>query len=64
LSLNAHNGCIELNRPSLPESVPVVEIHGLRLRDATVNLAFSRKGDDVRVEVIKKIGRVDVIVRQ
>jgi len=64
LSLNAHTGCIQLNRPSLPESVPVVEIHGLRLRDASADLAFERKGDDVRVEVTKKTGRVDVVVRQ
>ena len=64
LSLDAHSGCIELNRPCLPESVPLVEIHGLRLRGATVNLAFARKGEDVRVEVTKKTGRVDVVVRQ
>jgi len=64
LSLNAQQGCIELNRPSLPGSVPMVEIHGLRLGHAAVDLMFARKGDDVRVEVTKKTGRVDVVVRQ
>jgi glycogen debranching enzyme len=64
LSLNAQQGCIELNRPSLPGSVPLVEIHGLKLGNAAVDLMFSRKGDDVRVEVTRKLGRVDVVVRQ
>jgi glycogen debranching enzyme len=64
LSMNAHERCIALNRPSLPESVPMVVIEGLRLRDASVDLAFERKGQDVRVEVMNKSGLVDVIVRQ
>ena len=62
--MNAHERCIALNRPSLPESVPMVVIEGLRLRDASVDLAFERKGQDVRVEVMNKSGLVDVIVRQ
>ncbi len=64
LSLNAQERCIVLNRPSLPESVPMVVIEGLRLRDASVDLAFERKGQDVRVEVANKSGLVDVVVRQ
>jgi hypothetical protein len=48
----------------LPESVSVVVIDGLRLRDASVDLALERKGLDVRVEVTHKTGLVDVVVRQ
>ena len=64
LSMNAQQRCIVLNRPSLPESVSVVVIDGLRLRDASVDLALERKGLDVRVEVTNKTGLVDVVVHQ
>lgn len=64
LSMNAQQRCITLNRPCLPESVPMVEIRGLRLRDASVDLALQRNGADVRVEVTNKTGHVDVVVRQ
>jgi hypothetical protein len=62
--MNAHQRCIALTRPCLPESVPAIEIRGLQLRDASVDLALQRKGADVRVEVANKTGHVDVVVRQ
>jgi glycogen debranching enzyme len=64
LSLDAHRRCIVFNRPSLPESVPMVAIDGLRLLDASANLVLERKGEDVRVEVTKKKGHIDIVVRQ
>jgi glycogen debranching enzyme len=64
LSMNAHQRCIALTRPCLPESMPMVEIRGLQLQDASVDLALQRKGADVRVEVANKKGHVDVVVRQ
>jgi glycogen debranching enzyme len=64
LSMNAQERCIVLNRPSLPESVPMVMIDGLRLHDASINLVLERKAHDVRVEVTNKSRSVDVLVRQ
>ena len=52
-----------VRRPVLPEFMDELEVQRLRVGDAEVDLRFERRSDQsVRVEVLKKRGRLDVIV--
>ena len=52
-----------VRRPVLPEFADEIEVQRLRVGDAEVDLRFERRPDEsVRVEVLKKRGRLDVIV--
>ena len=52
-----------VRRPVLPEFVDDLEVQRLRVGDAEVDLRFERRPDQsVKVEVLKKHGRLDVIV--
>jgi glycogen debranching enzyme len=47
-------------RPLLPESLRVVQINSLRVGSATLDLRLRAEGDDVRVEVLRRVGDVRV----
>ena len=52
-----------VRRPVLPDFVDDLEVQRLRVGDAEVDLRFERRADQsVKVEVLKKRGRLDVIV--
>ena len=52
-----------VRRPVLPDFVDDLEVQRLRVGDAEVDLRFERRADQsVTVEVVKKRGRLDVIV--
>jgi glycogen debranching enzyme len=52
---------VVFDRPCLPEGIPHLSIHGLRVGDASVDLMFERQADTVRVQVLEKQGELDVV---
>ncbi|MDP8904179.1 MAG: amylo-alpha-1,6-glucosidase [Chloroflexota bacterium] len=55
---------LELVAPALPEWLPDLRIQGLRVGEAVVDLAFAGGGDEsVSVEVLRRTGDVDIVVR-
>ncbi|MGH7528915.1 MAG: amylo-alpha-1,6-glucosidase [Gemmatimonadales bacterium] len=49
-------------RPHLPDFLQEIEIRGLRVRDARVDLVLIRQDRDVAVNVVRRDGPVDVVV--
>ena len=50
-------------RPMLPENVNQVEVHGLRVGQGSVDLLFTRSGDQVAAKVQQLKGKMEVIVQ-
>jgi len=48
--------------PLLPESLKMIQITGLRVGEASVDLYLERHGPDVGVNVLKREGDVEVVV--
>jgi hypothetical protein len=46
----------------LPDAVDTMRINGLTVRDACVDLAFARHGDDVGINVMRRQGDCAVVV--
>ncbi len=61
LNLRGSEKQVVFERPCLPEGIPHLSIHGLRVGDASVDLMFERQGDTARVQVLEKQGDVDVV---
>jgi len=61
LTLQGAQKRVAFERPCLPEGIPHLSIHGLRVGDASVDLLFERQTDSVRVQVLEKLGEVDVV---
>jgi glycogen debranching enzyme len=61
LTLQGSQKRVVFERPCLPEGIPHLSIHGLRVGDASVDLMFERQADTVRVQVLEKQGEVDVV---
>src|SRR5947208_15530108 len=61
LNLQAAQKRVLFERPCLPEGIPHLSIHGLRLGEASVDLMFERQADTVRVQVLEKQGELDVV---
>lgn len=62
LEPDAATHTLRIVRPHLPQWVPWVEIHGLRLGDATVDLRWNRTDEHTGVTVISHMGDVQVVV--
>ncbi len=60
---DARGGRLELVRPALPDWLADVRLRNLRVGGALVDLAFSRETDSISVEVLRRTGDVDVVVR-
>ena len=54
---------LELRRPSLPDWLPGLRIHNLRVGEALVDIAVGGSGSKVSVEVLRRSGEMDVVVR-
>jgi glycogen debranching enzyme len=61
ITLQASRKRVVFERPCLPEGIPHLSIHGLRVGEASVDLMFERQADTVRVQVLEKQGEVDVV---
>jgi glycogen debranching enzyme len=62
ISFNHHQRQIRLTRPVLPAFLDGIEIRNLRLGDSAVDLLFRRHTRDVALNVLRKDGRVEVII--
>lgn len=62
LFVDAPNRQMKLTRPSLPEAIHQLRIERLRIGDATLHLALTRRDDTVDVAVLEQQGDVQVIV--
>jgi len=60
---NAREHRLELLRPSLPASLPELHLRNLRVGDALVDLGFSGAEGSISVEVLRRTGDLDVVVR-
>jgi glycogen debranching enzyme len=61
LTVQGSHKRVVFERPCLPEGIPHLSIHGLRVAEASVDLMFERQADTVRVQVLEKQGDVDVV---
>ena len=62
LSIDAVERVIRLQNPMLPRHVDHLTIGDLRVGDATVNLRLQRSGEDVATTILRREGRVEVVV--
>jgi glycogen debranching enzyme len=60
---NARDRTLELLRPSLPDWLPELLIRNLRVGDALVDVAFAGSDGSISVEVLRRTGDLDVVVR-
>ena len=63
LTPDARNNRLELVRPALPEWLSSLRVRNLRVGDALVDLAFKGEPGSISVEVLRRIGDIDVVVR-
>jgi hypothetical protein len=60
---DARGHSLELLRPALPDWLSNLRVRNLRVGDALVDLAFARETESISVEVLRRTGDVDVLVR-
>ena len=63
LTPDARGHRLELVRPALPEWLSNVRLRNLRVGDALVDLAFKGDPGSISVEVLRRTGDIDVVVR-
>lgn len=63
LEVDAVRREVRLNYPRLPAMLDTVQISGLPVADARLDLLLRRRGDDVAVNILKRVGEAEVIVR-
>jgi glycogen debranching enzyme len=63
LQPNARDKRLEIVRPSLPVTLPALRVRALRVGDALVDLEFAAHDGSISVEVLRRSGDLDVIVR-
>jgi glycogen debranching enzyme len=64
LDIDAPNRRITFTSPMLPDAVDAMRITGLTVRDASVDLAFARHGDDIGINVMRRQGDCAVVVQK
>ncbi len=57
------NGILRIRNPKLPSWLNVLQIQHLRIADSVLDLEFRRAGENVMVNVQKRSGRMDVILK-
>ncbi len=62
LNVSAVERQIWLHQPRLPSFVPELRITNLEVAGASVDLLLVRHGDDVGVNVFRRVGDVSVVV--
>jgi glycogen debranching enzyme len=55
------NPAVKFTDPALPPFIESMVIRGLKVGDASVDLVFSRHGEDVGINVLGRTGRVSVV---
>ncbi len=62
ITVDGHGKRLIFERPYLPEGIPQLWIHGLRINDSRLNLSLQRDAGSVQIEVMEKQGPVEVVV--
>jgi glycogen debranching enzyme len=60
---NAREKRLEIARPSLPALLPALRVRNLRVGEALVDLEFAAHNGSISVEVLRRSGELDVVVR-
>ena len=61
---DAPNKVLYISRPSLPSWLEEAEIQGLRVGKARVDLALSQRGGATSIQVPRKEGELEILIRQ
>ena len=64
ITADAPNGVLYIHRPSLPAWLDQIEVQGMRVGPARVDLTFTRSGGVTSVQVPRKEGDLEVLIRQ
>jgi hypothetical protein len=64
ITADAPNGVLYIHRPSLPSWLDQIEVVGMRVGKARVDLTFNRTNGVTSVQVPRKEGDVEVLIRQ
>jgi glycogen debranching enzyme len=62
LRIEARQGRLSFSQPVLPPFLEHIEMKNLRIGDATVDLSFERHATDVGINILRREGRVEVVV--
>ena len=61
LRIDAPRARLSFSQPVLPPFLKHIEIKNLTIGDATVDLSLERQAEDVRVNVVRREGRVEIV---
>jgi len=64
LEVDASQRLARLRYPRLPERLHSVEVRGLPIGDASVDLLLRRHGDDVAVNIVRRSGDAEIVTLQ
>ena len=64
LEIDGPRRTLTFTSPALPEHVKDMQINRLKVGNASVDLAFTRHGDDVGVNVLRRDGQCSVVVEK
>ena len=64
ISAHAPDGRLYIIRPQLPEWLDRIEVLGMRVGQARVDLTFTSQGGVTAVQVPRKEGDIEVLIRQ
>ena len=62
LRIEASQGRLSFSQPVLPPFLEHIEMKNLRIGDATVDLSFERHATDVGINILRREGRVKIVV--
>lgn len=62
LRIDAPHGCLTFSQPVLPPFLKHIEIKNLRIGDATVDLSLQGHAKDVGINILRREGRVEIVV--
>ncbi len=62
LRIDAPHACLTFSQPVLPPFLEHIEIRNLRIGDATVDLSLEGHAKDVGINILRREGRVEIVV--
>jgi len=64
ITADAPRGVLYIHRPGLPSWLEQIDVVGMRVGDARVDLTFTRSGGVTAVQVPRKEGDLEILIRQ
>src|SRR5581483_2952831 len=61
LSIDAKKSRIYLHHTALPEALPELRVHNLKIGESSVDLAFERRAETVAFDVLRRRGDIEVV---